>query len=75
MEKENLKFLLSAEVVMPEYFSQTPALSHVFKQKASAYVTGTHRNTLMVGILGTRAGWWAALPGAGEAPQLCSDYT
>lgn len=74
MERGSLKFLLSPEVTMPAYPSQTP-VSHVFKQNVSAYVLGTHRNTLMVGILGARAGWWLAPAGTGEAPQFPLDFT
>lgn len=34
-----------------------------------AFITGTHRNTLIAGILGSWADWWGAPTGAGEAPQ------
>lgn len=57
---------------MPEYLSKTPPVSYVFKQRI--YICMWHSQKL-VGILGARAGWWVALTGAGEAPQLSSDST
>lgn len=34
-----------------------------------AFITGTHRNTLIAEILGSWADWWGGPTGAGEAPQ------